>query len=513
MAGLAACSSTGTPAAPRDAAAADGMIEQSLYLESFDGTRIAVTVHRPAVAGKVVNTPLPVIVTQDRSSDSPDQAALMKRYTDAGYVWVSQDRRGTGASFGVQTGFVNQLDAGDAKAVIDWAAGQDFSSGKTVALGCSNQGAWQYLVATMQPESLVAIAPACASPQFYDDGVAINGIPMIGLAERPYAGECARPASGARPEGYVPPPPRPVDADTGGSMLRAAQEEQKCGAAMLGQYWLNMPRDGMNDFAGYRPALQDTAMTHWQEVRESGVAVLQLGGWFDAAIAGQVEGYRAWGGQLVMGPWVHGNRAPRGADLPNSSLDLAAMTIDFFDRHAKGIDGGPEEPGILYYTINAPTGSEWTRAATWPDLPRDALYLTSTGMLADNMPQESGRIALAPGGANWFDGDYAPLHRWWAGNFAATNAGSLLYAGPPLAHATEITGAVTAHLWIAANRPDVDVFAMLQDVAPDGSAAYVTDGRLRASWRQTTDCRFSPASPGTAWHVQPHVQITGSRSL
>jgi hypothetical protein len=34
-----------------------------------------------------------------------------------------------------------------------------------------------------------------------------------------------------------------------------------------------------------------------------------------------------------------------------------------------------------------------------------------------------------------------------------------------------------------------------------------------ASWRQTTDCRFSPASLGTAWHVQRYAQITGSRSL
>ena len=248
----------------------NGVATTSQYIESTDGTRLAITIHRPTANGVPVSSALPVIVTQDRSALSPERLARIREYTDHGYVWIAQDRRGTGASFGVQTGFVNQLDAQDAKAVIDWSARQSFSSGRTVAMGCSNQGAWQYLAATLQPESLVAIAPACASPQIFDDGVAINGIPMIEVAEQPYAGECTRSVSGARPEGFVPPPPTPVDADSNGVLLRAAQEEQRCGAPMLGQYWLNMPRDGMNEFARTQPGLADTGMTKWREVPRFG---------------------------------------------------------------------------------------------------------------------------------------------------------------------------------------------------------------------------------------------------
>ncbi|HSG57397.1 MAG TPA: CocE/NonD family hydrolase [Paracoccaceae bacterium] len=492
-------------ALPAAAQPFEGLDARSIHIESFDGTRLAITVYRPTGATER----LPVIVTQNRDEASESMIAEMRRYTDRGYVWIAQDRRGTGASFGVQTGFVNQLDAADAKAVMDWAAAQYFSTGKTVALGCSNQGAWQYLVATMQPASLVAIAPACSSPMFYDDAVAINGVPMIGLAAAPYAGECREGNAGARPGNAPPPAPRPVDGDADGALLRAAQAEQRCGAPMLGQYWLGMPRDGMNDYAGYQPALLDSGMTQWEAIRDSRVAILQLGGWFDAAVAGQIEGQRALGGRLVMGPWVHGNRPPRGVDFPAGQLDLTDITLRFFDWHTKGIGDEQAEPAILYYTVNAPAGQEWRSAQSWPSLPRSTLYLAQTGSLSPIAPGAADATVLDPAGARWFGGSYSALSRWYTGDFASTNDASLLHATPPMTHAVELTGTVTASLWISADRPDANVYAMLQDVAPDGSATYITDGRIRASWRTEHDLPW----PGEdrIWHrgnasdIQPLV--------
>jgi len=498
---LAACASvpqeapTSTPAS----VAYDGWSERSLYIESFDGTRLAITVHVPTINGAETTERLPVIVTQDRSMVRPGSEQAMRAYTDRGYVWISQDRRGTGASFGVQTGFVNQLDARDAKAVIDWSATQPFSSGKTVAMGCSNQGAWQYLMATLRPTSLVAIAPGCASPQLFDDAIAINGVPMAALAKQPYAGECNRPPSGARPGNFAPPPARPVDDDKDGKLLAQAQEEQKCGAAMLGQYWLDMPRDGYNEYANYRPALDDTAMTHWREIQQSGIAILQLGAWYDAAVAGQIEGQRVLGKRLIMGPWVHGNRVGQGANLPNAERDLTAETIRFFDHYAKGIDNGADKPAIEYYTLNAPPGQEWTSVESWPDYPRTTMNLSDEEKLEAAAPTANGTPALyAPRDVSWFDGKYSPLNRWWRGDLGPTNAASLVHTSEPLAQDTEITGTIRGDLWISADQPDVDVFAMLQDVAPDGTATYVTDGWIRASWRKVHELPWGGNT--RTWH-------------
>src|SRR6187431_1082127 len=112
---------TGVRAQPAEPA--HSVFEQSLYVDSFEGTRLAVTIFRPERTGRY-----PVIVTQDRG-ESGEQAKTRQYFVERGYVVVAQDRRGTGASFGKQTGFVTREDLRDAKAVIEWAAGQDFSTG------------------------------------------------------------------------------------------------------------------------------------------------------------------------------------------------------------------------------------------------------------------------------------------------------------------------------------------------------------------------------------------------
>ena len=80
----------------------------------------------------------------------------------------------------------------------------------------------------------------------------------------------------------------------------------------------------------------------------------------------------------------------------------------------------------------------------------------------------------------WFDGRYAPLARWWDGDMAAADRLSLTHTSAPLAHDTEVIGTPVARLWIASDDPDLNLYAVLEDVAPDGRSSYVTDGRLRA---------------------------------
>lgn len=482
--------------AAQASAAYDSFTTQSFHIPSGDGTRLAITVYQPTRNGAAATEQLPVIVTQNRS-DGERGMTEMRRYLSSGYVWVAQDRRGTGASFGLQKGFVNQADAQDAKAVIEWATSQKFSNGKAVALGCSNQGAWHYLVATMQPKGLVAMAPACASPMFFDDAVAINGVPMIQLTDQHFAGECREGNTGARP-GMGPPPAKPVDGDTDGALLRAAKEEQRCGTHMLGQYWANMPRDGMNSYVGYQPGLVDTATTKWEVMRDSGIAMLQIGGWFDAAVPGQIEGQRAIGGRVIMGPWTHGNRAPRDTNFPNQALDLTAETLRFFDMHAKGQRNGADAPAYLYYTLNAKPGTEWKRADRWPSIARTTFNLSKDGGLSTEKVKKAGTQTLQPGGARWFDGRYMALARWWTGDFTATNAGSLVQTSAPMQRDMELTGTPVANLWVSADQPDANVYVMLQDVAPDGSATYITDGRLRASWRATQPLPWPGAERN--WH-------------
>jgi hypothetical protein len=67
---------------------------------------------------------------------------------------------------------------------------------------------------------------------------------------------------------------------------------------------------------------------------------------------------------------------------------------------------------------------------------------------------------------------------------SARDARLLVYDAPPLAHAIEVTGHPVVVLSVSWDADDDGrVFAYLEDVAPDGRVAYVTEGQLRALHR------------------------------
>ena len=99
-----------------------------------------------------------------------------------------------------------------------------------------------------------------------------------------------------------------------------------------------------------------------------------------------------------------------------------------------------------------------------------------------------------------FNGRYQSLNRWYAGDMNASDEISLSHTSAPLAADMEVTGVPTARLWVSADTRDTNIFAVLEDVAPDGRSTFVTDGRIRASWRKTH------ASP---WGVREHVWHRG----
>jgi putative CocE/NonD family hydrolase len=74
--------------------------------------------------------------------------------------------------------------------------------------------------------------------------------------------------------------------------------------------------------------------------------------------------------------------------------------------------------------------------------------------------------------------------RWWNGDMNDADAKSLSHTSDRLTTDMEVTGTPAAKFWISADALDINIFAVLEDVSPDGKSSYVTDGRLRASWRR-----------------------------
>src|SRR5690606_748836 len=117
-----------------------GYTRSSRYVEVRDGTKLAVNIYRPTRAGRVVETPLPVVFlftpyraryrTADGSiSELSGRSMGADRLLQAGYVIVEADVRGKGASFGARRGFQDRTEARDGHDLIEWMAAQPFSNG------------------------------------------------------------------------------------------------------------------------------------------------------------------------------------------------------------------------------------------------------------------------------------------------------------------------------------------------------------------------------------------------
>ena len=85
----------------------------------------------------------------------------------------------------------------------------------------------------------------------------------------------------------------------------------------------------------------------------------------------------------------------------------------------------------------------------------------------------------------------------------------LVYSTPPLAEDVEVTGPVTVTLFASTNASDTDFTAKLVDVEPSGYARNLTDGIIRARYRDVRQ-PASPIRPGTIYEYTIDLWATAN---
>src|SRR5205823_2699493 len=86
----------------------------------------------------------------------------------------------------------------------------------------------------------------------------------------------------------------------------------------------------------------------------------------------------------------------------------------------------------------------------------------------------------------------------------------LVYSTGPLAHDVEVTGPVTATLFVKSSAADTDFTAKLVDVAPDGFAMDLTEGILRMRYRDSQE-RANLMNPGQIYEIS--VDLWGTSNV
>jgi putative CocE/NonD family hydrolase len=507
-------------------------IEKHLQVPMRDGVLLATDVYRPAGAG-----PFPVVMM--RLPYNKEQPALLflagdiLRVAQAGYAVVVQDCRGTWASEGEFSPYFQEAE--DGADAIAWAAAQAWSTGDVGMMGASYYGATQWLAATQAPPALKAIAPFITTDQYFEKWTYQGGAFQLGFMLQwasvtfGVAEAVRRLMRGAG------------DAAGVGSAIGAAD-------AVAANYW-HLPLCELPEVANLTPYVKDwlahpdyddywraaAPCEHYENIT---TPALNFGGWYDLFLGGTLANYAAMKGRtpqkLVIGPWVHGYNGgvyPArnfGLMAHDGVADVTAMQTRWFDHFLKGeANGVLDEPPVKIFVMGPDV---WREEADWPlpDTDWQQWYLHSAGS-AGTKPADGVLSRHTPGDEPADSYLYDPRDpvptvggaSFLPGLFIAANAGPrdqreveqradvLCYTSEVLTADMEVTGPVRLVLYVSSSAADTDFTGKLVDVHPDGTALILTDGILRARYRESLSTQ-KLLTPGEVYRLEIDLVATAN---
>ena len=507
-------------------------IDKNLTVSMRDGIALATDVYRPDDGERHPA----VLMRLPYNKELPNLLFLsgdILRIAQAGYAVVVQDCRGTFQSDGEFTPYFQEAD--DGADAIAWVASQAWCDGTVGMMGASYYGATQWLAAGNAPSALKAIAPFITTDQYYDKWTYQGGAFQLGFilqwATATFAvGEIVR---------------RLRCGEAGPAELDAAFTAAD---AVPAQYW-HTPLADLAELADLTPYVADWIAhpdydDYWRAIAPSEhyaeitAPALNFGGWYDLFLGGTLANYTALKGRvpqkLVIGPWVHGYNGgvyPErnfGIRAHDAVADVTTDQIRWFDHWVRGIDNGCDGDKPVKVFVMGP--DVWREEDDWPlpDTDWQSWYLHSSGRAAAN-DDDGGLSTAKPGDEPTDTFLYDPRNpvptvggaTFLPGLFIAANAGPrdqrdvesradvLVFTSAILEHDIEVTGPVRLVLYVRSSVCDTDFTGKLVDVYPDGRALLLTDGILRARYRDGFD-RPALMTPGETYRLEIDLVATSN---
>ena len=482
------------------------LINKNVMVPMRDGVRLATDVYRLDAA-----PPAPVLLARtpydkERGMASTGVPFDIVRAVQAGYAVVIQDVRGRFASEGeFNAHFQEGRDGAD---TIAWAAAQPWSRGVVGTFGGSYVGCTQWIPAREQPPALRAMAPAVTPSDMYEGSMYQGGANVLhGL----------RWAVG-------------ISQDEIRRRATRGAEPPEVGASLdLDAVLAHLPLDDHPLFRDTAPFWGDwlahpTADAYWRPIspcawhEQVGAPALNISGWYDIFLWSTFQNYQGMrqragaeearrNQRVIIGPWTHSNftgsfpEREFGATAGSDAIDLAGLQLRWFDRWLKEPDNGVDrEPPVTLFVMGI---DEWRSEAEWPlpDTQYRPYYLHSAGrantlcgdgtLSAESPRDEPPDVYLynplrpvpTVGGQVLFPGGNANGPR--DQRVVETRDDVLVYSTPVLDRPVEVTGPIELRLFVASSARDTDFTGKLVDVYPDGRAMILTEGILRARYRDS----------------------------
>ena len=502
-------------------------VETNLPVKMRDGIVLYADVYRPDEPG-----PFPVVLQRtpyDKSAPGSFTNLDPLKAACNGYAVVIQDTRGRYASEGRFYCFRDEIN--DGYDTVEWAAAQDWSTGKVGMYGASYVGATQWLAALARPPHLTTIVPNVTASNYHEGWTYQGGAFELGFNVSWTLAQLTLANFGAISSVNDVAPERRqqlIEAVNGmeSSFLHLPTEELPHLLDGLADYyydWLAHP-----EYDDYWKAL----CIEDNHSRLS-VPAYNIGGWYDIFLGGTIRNFLGMGAnggtddarrgqKLLIGPWQHSSRGASvvgnhyfGLAADAMAADLDGVHLRWFDYWLKGTDNGVlDEPPVRIFVMG---DNVWRDEQEWPlARAQNTNYYFHSGGKANSVHGD-GQLSAQPPGEEPSDvylynpADPVPTrggglccNPYFAAGGAfdqqntETRPDVLVYTTPPLEQDLEVTGPVTVSLWAATSAADTDFTAKLVDVCEDGCARNLTDGIIRARYRESTS-QASMVEPGRAY--------------
>jgi predicted acyl esterase len=412
-----------------------------------DGVRLDATIAYPAdpaTGGRAPGT-FPVVLQMTPYSDQPDTF-----FTEHGYIAVNVRVRGTGHSGG-QMDFMNARDRLDGVEAVNWAAQLPGSDGRVGLVGCSWPGTEALIVsASVGPHSPVKAAiDQCAGYESNPrESHFSGGIPTQWITA-PLA--VAKTSLGAQP-GTVQ-----YFEDWTSNVLSGGDH------AYIGQYWETTGGATAADVTQIvRNDIPTLLWAGWSDIVET-QALATYAGFQNAlhhrSVFEPFDGRGASGRyQIMVGDWVHG----QGRD--------DTLMLEWLDTFVKSQPTGMDQTATPEHLFEVGT-QRWINTAAYPTVPSYTSSYLSPNATLDPSPD----AATASQPLTWEQ--------------PGQPGGSLTYTTTPFARGATLSGPISATLYASSTNTNLELIPSLYDVAPDGTATFITTGTMLGSQRA-----YSPAT-------------------
>lgn len=479
-------------------------IEGGVAAKMRDGVILRADIYRPKADGK-----FPVLL-QRTPYDKRNSVVFGVRAAARGFVVIVQDVRGRYSSEGEWYPFKHESD--DGYDTVEWAAALPYSNGKVGMLGGSYVGATQMLTAIAHPPHLAGICPIVTATNYHD------GWTYQGGAFEQWFNESW--TSGLAQDTFN----RTVSQNT-----NALQGMRKLPLTSYPLFNFSSPSAGIYSNAALAPYFLDWLAhpdydDYWkrwaieEHYSDINVPALTVAAWYDIFLGGSLRNYsgvRARGGEAARAGQrllvVIGGHAGEGRRIGAVDFGPAAaefneddVTLLWYDYLLKGIQNSfAKEKPVKIFVMGR---NEWREEDDWP-LQRaqsnkyflhsegSANSLRGNGSLSTTAPHSESPDHYVYDPANPVQTIGGPLccDSWHLPpgprdqRPVEAREDVLVYSTPAFERDTEITGPISLELFAKSTAVDTDFTAKLVDVAPDGFAQNLTEGIMRARYRDSQE--------------------------